>query len=241
MNSSEESSLLVLMELCPDYETGPTRWGNPGGSIWLGELSSAEPGNSTIIIIQKLHPMVHQLRAARRTYRRTHVGEVRCFRRARTGDIVCFVKASCAIRARFAVAILSLALLYASTCSAACAICLHPVSPPITESHDCDHAASNPSTLPGGAQSNRTSGDSHRQCPAKPDCLGHRHSSFEFVQGDGQLQFHARAIDYAHASHLSVSVFNAAADTVAASFLSDLAPPRHATIPSQQKISILRI
>jgi hypothetical protein len=136
------------------------------------------------------------------------------------------------------VAILSLALLCAPVCSATCAICFRPLPTPATQSHDCEHAASNAT---GNAQSSRAASDSHQRCPAKPDCLAHRHSSFEAVQGGGLWQFQSRTISHAHATELTASAFSAQAVSDAASFLSDLAPPHHATIPSQQQISILRI
>jgi len=137
------------------------------------------------------------------------------------------------MRARFAVAVLSLALLYASTCWATCAICLRtgttPVTTPEAQTHDCEHAASN---VPGS---------SHQQHPATPDCFGHHHGSFELVQSDGVGQLHFSATNHAHVNQFAANAVNAETVVVAASFLSDLAPPRHATISPQQKISILRI
>ena len=155
------------------------------------------------------------------------------FRRARRGDIVHLMRGSCAMRARFAVAVLSLALLYASTCWATCAICprssVSPGTTPVTQSHDCEHAASN---VPGG---------SHQQHPATPDCFGHHHASFELVQGDGLAQLHFSAMSHAHVNQFAANTVNAETVGVPASFLSDLAPPWRATISPQQKISILRI
>ena len=155
------------------------------------------------------------------------------FRRVRRGDIVHLMRGSCAMRARFTVAVLSLALLYASTCWATCAICLRgattPVTTPQTQSHDCDHAASN---MPVG---------SHQQHPATPDCYGHHHANFELVQGDGLAQLHFSATSHAHVNQFAANAVNAESVGLPASFLSDLAPPRHATISPPQKISILRI
>lgn len=137
------------------------------------------------------------------------------------------------MRARFAVAILSLALLYASTCWATCAICLRARTAPVTASesqtHDCDHAASN---MPGG---------SHQQRPATPDCYGHHHANFELLQGDGLAQLHLSATSHAHLNQFAANAVNAETFGAPASFLSDLAPPHHATISPPQKISILRI
>jgi hypothetical protein len=137
------------------------------------------------------------------------------------------------MRARFAVAILSLALLYASTCWATCAICLRtgttPVTTPVTQSHDCEHAASN------------VAGSSHQQHPATPDCYGHHHANFELVQGDGPMQIQLSATSHAHVNQLAANAVYTETVALSASFLSDLAPPRHATISPQQKIPILRI
>jgi hypothetical protein len=133
------------------------------------------------------------------------------------------------MRARFVVVGLTLALLYASTCWATCAICLRSSAPAVTQTHDCDHAASN---VPGG---------SHQQHPATPDCSGHHHASFELLQGDGLAQLHFSATSHAHVNQFAANAVNTEIFASSASFLSDLAPPRHATISPQQKISILRI
>jgi hypothetical protein len=152
------------------------------------------------------------------------------FHRVRRDDIVHLMSGNCAVRARFTVAILSLALLYASTCWATCAICLRAGTTPVTQNHDCDHAASN---MPGG---------SHQQHPATPDCYGHHHASFELLQADGLAQLHFSATNHAHVNQFAANAVNAETFGVAASSLSDLAPPPQlATISPQQKASILRI
>jgi hypothetical protein len=135
------------------------------------------------------------------------------------------------VRARWAVAILSLALLYACTCSATCALCLGAGVTPLaaSASHDCQHAASDAA---GGAQ---------KQRPAKPDCAGHHHANFEIVQVDGLKQLRFGATNHAHASQVLVQVVGAEAVVGADSFLSDLAPPRDRAVFPQQMLSILRI
>jgi hypothetical protein len=151
------------------------------------------------------------------------------FRRARRDDIVHLMNRSCAMRARFAVAILSLALLYASTCWATCAICVGSSATAETTSHDCEHAASHPAD------------GSHQQHPATPDCFGHHDASFELVQGDGLAQLHVSATSHAQVNPLAAGAARAETFGPAASSLSDLAPPQLATISPQQKITILRI
>jgi hypothetical protein len=129
------------------------------------------------------------------------------------------------MRARFVVAILSLALVYAATCSATCAICLSPGAglAAETQGHSCEHAA----------------GGSHQQAPAKPDCLGRHHSSFDVRESGGlswvQLSATGLATQLFHGA-VRVGVVN-----LGASFFSDLAPPRDVAIFPQQNNSILRI
>ena len=138
------------------------------------------------------------------------------------------------MRARFTVAVLSLALLYASTCWATCAICLR------VRAVARDDAAERRATTANHAASN-VPGGSHQQHPATPDCFGHHHANFELVQGDGPAQSHFSAVSHAHVNQLAANAVNAETVALSASFLSDLAPPRHATISPQQNSSILRI
>jgi hypothetical protein len=149
------------------------------------------------------------------------------FRCVRRGAIVRLVRVSCAFRARLVAAILSLALIYAFTCSATCANCLGSGATAATESQGCGHAAAD------------VGSSSHHQGPAKPDCLGHHHSGFEAVQSDGLSRVRLSATGYpAQLFHGAVGAEVVNAGT---SFFSDLAPPRDATIFSQQNDSILRI
>jgi hypothetical protein len=131
------------------------------------------------------------------------------------------------MRARFVVAVLSLALIYALTCSATCTICIGAGAASETQSHACEHTAPNAA---GGAQ---------QQVPGKPDCFGHHHSGFEFVQSDAVMQI--RLSTTGHESPLISGAVRTQAAVEVASFRSDLAPPRLATIFPQQKSSILRI
>jgi hypothetical protein len=131
------------------------------------------------------------------------------------------------MRARSVAAILSLALIYAFTCSAKCAICLGAGAAAETQSRACEHAAAD------------TAGGTQKRCPAKPDCLAHHHTGFEFVQSDGLSRVQLSAMG--GASRLFVGAVSTEAVNLAASFSSDLAPPRLATIFPQQNIFILRI
>ena len=133
------------------------------------------------------------------------------------------------MRARFVVAILSLALIYAFTCSATCAICLSPGAGAAAEarSHACENAARD------------AAGGSHQQEPAKPDCVGHHHSGFEAVQSDGLSRFELSTTS--HASQVFDRADRSEVLNVGASFFSDLAPPRLVATFTQQNNSILRI
>ena len=121
-------------------------------------------------------------------------------------------------------AILSLALIYGFTCTATCAICLGAGAVAEMQSHQCERAAGD------------AAGGSHQQGPAKPDCFGHHHSGFEFVQSDGLSRVQLSATR--GASQMSEGVVSMEALNAAASF-SDLAPPW--LIFPQRKSSILRI
>jgi hypothetical protein len=148
------------------------------------------------------------------------------FQCVRGNAIVRIVRVSGGLRARLWAAILSLALVYAFTCSAICANC-SGAGAVAAESHECGHAE-------GGA-----AGGAQQRAPAKPDCFGHHHSGFDVMQGDGLSQVQLSATGYAMQlfhGRVRVEVMN-----VGASFFSDLAPPRDVAIFPQQNNSILRI
>lgn len=149
------------------------------------------------------------------------------FRWVRRGAIVSVVRACGEMRARLVVAILSLVLMYAFTCSAACANCFGAGAAAGTESQGCGHAAHDPV---GGAQ---------QRAPTKPDCSGHHHSGFEAVQSDGLSRIQLSATG--GASRLFVGAVGREVVNVASPSLSDSARPQDSTISPQRKSSILRI
>ena len=148
------------------------------------------------------------------------------FRRGRRGAIVSVVRVNGTASARLAVAILSLVLAYASTCSATCANCFGTGAAALAESQGCGHAAG----ADGGAQ---------HQAPAKPDCSGHHHSGLEAVQSDGLSRVQLSATG--SASQLFVAAVRSEVVNLASLFLADLARPQNSTVSPQRKISILRI
>jgi hypothetical protein len=131
------------------------------------------------------------------------------------------------MRARFVAVILSLALIYAFSCSATCANCLGAGAAAATESQGCGHAASG---APRGAP---------QQAPAKPDCFGHHRFGFDVIQTDVLSRVPSSATG--HATQLSHVAARVEVLNVDASFMSDLAPPRDVAIFLQQNSSILRI
>jgi hypothetical protein len=133
------------------------------------------------------------------------------------------------MRARFAAVILSLALVYATTCSATCAICLgsSAATAAAGQNHACEHAAPDA----GGA--------AQKQCPVKPDCFAHHHSGFEFVQSDAVMQI--RLSTTGHVSPLVGGAVRTEDAIQVALFRSDLAPRQDAAISPPQNTSILRI
>lgn len=149
-----------------------------------------------------------------------------CFRRVRGGAIVRIVRVSGAVRARLVTAVLSLALIYAFTCSANCANCFRASGAAETQSQACGHAAPDAG---GGAQ---------QQAPAKPDCSGHHRFGFDVMQSDGLSRVEWSAT---YATQLFHGAVRMEVVNVGASFLSDLAPPRDDTVSPQRRISVLRI
>jgi hypothetical protein len=131
------------------------------------------------------------------------------------------------MRARFVAAILSLALIYAFSCSAICANCFAARAAATTESQECGHLAS-------GAQRGV-----QQQAPAKPDCLGHHRFGFDVMQTDGLSRVQLSASG--HAKQLFHGAARREVVNVGASFFSDLAPPRYRASFPQHHNSILRI
>jgi len=162
-----------------------------------------------------------------RVWMNRNLRNVRCYRQVRRSAIVSIVRTWFTVRARFLAAIVSLALVYALTCSANCVNCVGASGAAATKSQGCGHAASD------------SGGGSQRQAPAKPDCFGHHDSGFQIVQSDGLSRIQLSATD--GSSQLFVGAVGSGVVSVALSFSSDLAPPPDAAISPQRKISILRI
>lgn len=134
------------------------------------------------------------------------------------------VKASLA---RTVAAIFTMAVFYASVCTAACAAGFCPYQTQQTSSHACDSA---------------TPHDAHHSGkPDKPDCSKHAHPSPFFVKSAGIAGVDRTVSTYASAAVLLALPRYLSAPGLTASDGSDLAPPPVSSTPLYHQISVLRI
>lgn len=129
--------------------------------------------------------------------------------------------------ARTVAAIFTMAIFYASACTAACAAGFCPYQMQQTSSHACESAA------PHHAH--------HSGKPDKPDCSKHSHPSPFFVKSAGIARFDLTVSTYLRAAVLVALPRNLSAPDLTASDGSDLAPPPASSIPLYHQISVLRI
>lgn len=134
------------------------------------------------------------------------------------------VKASLA---RTVAAIFTMAVFYASVCTASCAAGFCPYQTQQTSGHACESAA------PHHAH--------HSSKPDKPDCSKHAHPSPFFVKSAGIARLELTVSTYVRAPVLSALPRNLSAPDLTASDGSDHAPPPVSSIPLYHQISILRI
>ncbi len=126
------------------------------------------------------------------------------------------------------VAVFTMAMLYASVCSASCAVGVCPDQPQRTASHDCDKMPSH------------HSGSSGQHTPDKPDCSQHQHPELFVAKSGGDLpQF-----PLANQLHPSAPIFLVQHEVPAISSStesSEHAPPVDSSIPFYGRISVLRL
>ena len=128
------------------------------------------------------------------------------------------------------VALFTVAMLYASVCSASCAVGLCPDQPQRTASHDCDKMPSH------------HSGSSGHHTPDKPDCSQHQHPELFVAKSGGDLpQFQLNLANQLHASAPIFLVQQGVPVIFNSAEASDHAPPVDSSIPSYGRISVLRI
>ncbi|HEX4073889.1 MAG TPA: hypothetical protein VHX49_00680 [Candidatus Acidoferrales bacterium] len=125
------------------------------------------------------------------------------------------------------VAALTMAVLYGSFCSTACAVAALPMGKMSSHCEKCDRA--------------RHSGPSHQnQAPADHNCGRHVHPT-DFLQAAGAPDLHSPAVSSANLV-AALSLDLRASDFGATMPLaSGLAPPGRLQTPLPQKLSVLRI
>jgi hypothetical protein len=132
--------------------------------------------------------------------------------------------------ARLVLASFTMAMFYASVCSASCAVGVCPQQTQRTAGHDCDQMPSHHSDSSG------------HQAPDKPDCSQHQHPELFVTKSGGDLpQFELSVVDHLNAS---AAVFSQV-DSLSAIFTRDVtsehAPPPASGVPLYDRISVLRI
>ena len=125
-------------------------------------------------------------------------------------------------------AIFTIAMFYASGCSASCAIGVCPDQVQQTASHDCDQMPSH------------HTGQSGHKVPESPDCSRHQHPNMLLAKS-GEIA----KVQLSVVGHLSATSVFLPHHDLTTSLLhveaSDLAPPLGTNLPLYQQISVLRI
>lgn len=125
-------------------------------------------------------------------------------------------------------AVFTIAMFYASVCSASCAIGVCPDTVQQTSSHDCEQMPAH------------HAGQSGHKAPESPDCLRHQHPNMLLAKSGeiAKVQLSVVGHLFATAVFLPHHDFTASLIHVEAS---DLAPPLGTNLPLYQQISVLRI
>src|SRR5258708_18297282 len=132
--------------------------------------------------------------------------------------------------ARLVVAIFTMAMFYASVCSASCAVGVCPEQRQRTGGHDCDHVPLHHSD------------SSRHQAPDKPDCSQHQHPALFVTKSCGDLpQFQMSVVDHLKAAAAAFSPAHALSAIFTSNVPSQHAPPPASVVPLYHRISALRI
>jgi len=132
--------------------------------------------------------------------------------------------------ARMIVAVFTMAMFYASVCSASCAVGLCPEQTQRTAGHDCDQMPSHHSDSSG------------HQTPEKPDCSQHRHPELFVPKSGGDLpQFQLNVVDQSHASATTFLTPHGLPAILSRVAAAEHAPPVVSTGPFYNQTSVLRI
>jgi hypothetical protein len=132
--------------------------------------------------------------------------------------------------ARMIVAIFTMAMFYASACSASCAVGVCPEQTHRTAGHDCDQVPSHHSDSSG------------HQAPDKPDCSQHQHPElFVAKSGSDLAQLQLSVVDHLNASAGALSPVHGLSAIFTRGVTSEHAPPPASAVPLYDRISVLRI
>lgn len=130
---------------------------------------------------------------------------------------------------RIVVALFTMAMFYASVCSASCAVGVCPDQVQRTASHDCEQMPAH------------HAGQSGHKAPDSPDCSKHQHPSVLLAKsGEVAKVKLSVAGQLSAASFIFVPRHDFAANLLRVE-ASDLAPPLASHLPLYQQISVLRI
>ena len=132
--------------------------------------------------------------------------------------------------ARMAVAVFTMAMFYASVCSASCAIGVCPEQTHRTSGHECNEIPSHHSDSSG------------HQTPAKPDCSQHQHPELFVAKSGGDLpQFQLSVVKHLNATAVAFSPVHGLSTIFTHEVTSENAPPPASGVPLYDRISVLRI
>ena len=132
-------------------------------------------------------------------------------------------------RARTLAAVFTVAMLYASVCSTACAMGACPAEVQYSGGHGC-----------GQSSSSRSEGFPHHGSE-NPDCSVHNHLSVFFEKAAGAPQFQPSSTGHVNLYELLVLDPRETAVSLTALEITGLGPPVTLKNPLYQQISILRI
>jgi hypothetical protein len=131
--------------------------------------------------------------------------------------------------ARMVVAIFTMAMFYASVCSASCAVGVCPDKVQQTTSHDCDQMPAHHSD------------QSRHGSPDNPDCSQHQHPGVLVAKTGNFSQFQLTALHSLHVSAAASSPLVGLPAIFSQSAASEHAPPIVSGVPVYEQISVLRI
>jgi hypothetical protein len=122
----------------------------------------------------------------------------------------------------------TVAMFYASVCSASCAIGVCPDQPQQTASHDCDQMPAH------------HAGQSGHKAPESPDCSRHQHPNMLLAKSGEIAKVQLSVTDHLPATAVAISKHDLTVGLINRE-ASDLAPPLSSNVPLYQQISVLRI